>query len=325
MKTIVFSHALHDASMVLLERDPDIEVLIGDKSEPGEYLDALKRADAFILRVGRMTGALIRECPELKVISRPGVGVDVVDVQTATEFGIPVVIAPGANTRSVAEHAMALFYTIAKNVVESHNETKSGNFFIRNRGVARELKGLKAGVIGFGNIGRETAKIFRNNELEILVYDPFVKEEIVNAMGYAMVPDLLAILGMSDVITLHMPSIPETRGMFGKKEFDAMKDGIFVINCARGDILVEEALCDALHSGKVAGAAVDVMCAEPMDAANPLFELPNFIATPHMASLTVEAFASVSMMTVQGTLAVLRGERWPYVFNQDAYEHPRWK
>jgi D-3-phosphoglycerate dehydrogenase len=215
-------------------------------------------------------------------------------------------------------------YTITKNVVESHHETKHGNFAIRNKYMAIELLDHNVGIIGFGNIGKETAKICSGNGMKVYVYDPFVKRETVTASGYIFVTDLHEILSVSDIISLHMPLIPSTRKMFGVKEFQAMKEGIFIVNCARGEIIDEAALYEALTSGKVAGAAVDVMEAEPMDPHHQLFSLSNFLATPHMAALTRESASRTSQLTVRGALAVIRGEKWPHVANREVYRHPRW-
>lgn len=322
MSIVLLSHRLYEDGMRMLEKEAD--VIIADNSNMREVLEDLKKADGLILRVGRMDRVIMEACPNLKVIARPGVGVDNVDMEAATALGIPVVIAPGTNLRSVAEHAVALMYAITKNIMESHAETKTGNFSIRNKYMAIELSGRNIGIIGFGNIGKETAKICQGNGMKVFVYDPYVSREAVEAMGYTFVADLYEILGASDVISLHMPSTPATRKMFGAKAFKAMKEGIFIVNCARGDIVDEAALYEALVTGKVAGAAVDVMDAEPMDPNHKLFALNNFIATPHMAALTQESAFRTSQLTVRGTLAVIRGEKWPHVADREVYRHPRW-
>ncbi|AOT72078.1 hydroxyacid dehydrogenase [Geosporobacter ferrireducens] len=322
MATVLLSHELYKDGMEILKKG--IDIIIANNSNMRAIIEDLKKADGLILRVGRIDREIMEECPNLKVISRPGVGVDTVDVDAATALGIPVVIAPGANLRSVAEHAIALMYTITKNVVESHEETKNGNFPIRNKYMAIELAEHKMGIIGFGNIGKETAKLCSMNGMEVYIYDPFVKKETAEALGYTYIQNLHDILAICDVISLHMPSTPETKKMFGNKEFHAMKEGIFIVNCARGDIVDEDALYEALANGKVAGAAVDVMEAEPMDPNNKLFTLKNFIATPHMAALTKESASRTSQLTVEGTLAVIRGEKWPHVANKEVYDHPRW-
>lgn len=323
-KTVLMSHALYETGMAVLKENA--EVIVANNSDMQAVLDDLKKADGLILRVGRITREIMEACPNLKVIARPGVGVDNVDMQAATELGIPVVIAPGTNKRSVAEHAVGMAYAITKNIVESHTETSKGNFNIRNKYMAIELEQHHVGIVGFGNIGRETAKIFANNEMKVHIYDPFVAKEVVEEeYQYAYHADLSDLLKVCDVISLHMPSLPETRGMLNTERFAQMKDGIFIVNCARGDIIDEDALYEALKSGKVAGAAVDVLCSEPMDTSSKLFSLPNFIATPHMAALTQESADRTSRLTVEGTLAVLRGEKWDKVANKEVYQHKRWQ
>ncbi|CUH97263.1 hypothetical protein P22_3390 [Propionispora sp. 2/2-37] len=323
-KTVLLSHALYETGMDVLRKN--VNVLVANNSDMSGIIDDLKKADGLILRVGKITREIMEQCPNLKVIARPGVGVDNVDMKAATELGIPVVVAPGTNKRSVAEHAVGMAYAITKNIVESHQETVQGNFNIRNKYTAIELEQHHVGIVGFGNIGKETAKIFANNQMQVHVYDPFVEQEIVETnYQYIYHAELADLLRVCDIISLHMPSLPSTQGMFNAERFAQMKDGIFIVNCARGDIVDEEALYEALKSGKVAGAAADVLCSEPMDISSKLFSLPNFIATPHMAALTRESADRTSRLTVEGTLAVLRGEKWDKVANKEVYQHERWQ
>ncbi|MDR2111990.1 MAG: hydroxyacid dehydrogenase [Candidatus Accumulibacter sp.] len=322
MSVVLLSHRLYEDGMRMLEREA--KTIVADSSDLRQNLALAGQADAIVLRVGRIDRELMASCPNLRVISRPGVGIDTVDVAAATESGIPVVIAPGANLRSVAEHAVALIYAIGKNVCESHARTAGGDFGIRNKYAAVELAGKRVGIVGFGNIGRETARICRNNDMEVSVYDPFIPER-AQTQGYRREKELAALLASCDIVSLHMPATAETRKMFGASQFAAMKPGAFLINCARGEIVDEDALFDALSSKRLAGAAVDVMADEPMKKENRLFSLPNFIATPHMAALTRESAARTSTLTAEGTLAVLRGEHWPHVANPAVYRHPRWQ
>jgi len=323
VSVVLLSHRLYEDGMTVLEQEA--KTVVADSSDLRNNLDLLKQADGVVLRVGRIGRELMEACPSLRVISRPGVGVDTVDVAAATELGIPVVIAPGANLRSVAEHAMALIYAISKNICESHEKTAKGEFGIRNKYAAIELMGKRVGIVGFGNIGKETARICKNNEMDVSVYDPFVSAEIVEKLGYKQEPELNGLLKKCDIFSLHMPATRETANMFGAPQFAAMKPGAFLINCARGEIVDEVALFDALSSGRLAGAAVDVMVDEPMKRENKLFSLPNFIATPHMAALTRESASRTSKLTAEGTLAVLRRERWPHVANPEVYRHSRWR
>ncbi|MFT3963352.1 hydroxyacid dehydrogenase [Propionivibrio sp.] len=323
MSVVLLSHRLYEDGMQVLELEA--ATVVANSSDLRNNLDQARDADGIVLRVGRIGRELMESCPKLRVISRPGVGVDTVDVAAATALGIPVVVAPGTNQRSVAEHAVALIYTITKNVLESHLKTAAGDFGIRNKYAAVELAGKRLGIVGFGHIGKETARICKNNDMEVSVFDPFVPAPVAEQLGYTHEADLARLLATCDILSLHMPATNETRNMFGAAQFAAMKPGAFLVNCARGEIVDEEALHAALSSGHLAGAAVDVMADEPMQPDNPLFSLPNFIATPHMAALTRESASRTSRLTAEGTLAVLRGERWPHVANPAAYEHARWK
>ena len=322
MKKVVFSHPGYEDAM---RRIGEVATVVcKDSSNTESFLADMKDADGIVLRMGRVTREMIEQCPKLAVLGRPGVGLDIFDVQAATEHGIPIVISPGANVQAVAEHTMALLYAVTKNLMESCNEVRNGNYFIRNKGVAVDLKGRRVGVTGFGAIGKVVAKVMRQNDLEVSVYDPFTKKEDAEALGYAYESSLEALLASADIITLHLPSLPETKGMIGKKEFGMMKKGMFIINCARGDIIDEDALYGAMVDGIVAGAGVDVMADEPMNPKHPLFTLPNFIATPHMAALTQESHHNMGSMLADGVIAVLSGKRWPYVGNPQVYDHPRW-
>lgn len=323
MDKIVLSHALYQPGMDALDGNAD--VIVTDNGNDNEILDQLKEADAFILRIGKITRETIEACPKLKVITRPGVGVDSVDVKAATEHGIPVVICPAANFHAVAEHTLCLIFSLSKNLVESDRETRNGNFSVRNRYAAFELSGRTLTVLGFGNIGREVARLAKAVGLEICVYDPYISKEIVEEFQYTYCSDLSQAISQGDFVSIHMPSLPSTRGMFGAKEFSAMKKTAFFINCARGDIVNEPDLISALTEHTIAGAGLDVLVEEPMKAEHPLMKLSNVIITPHMAAQTQETTKKTVLMAVDGTLAVLRGEKWKNVCNPEVYEHSRWK
>jgi len=322
MKTVLISHPLYKPGMDAIEGKT--ELIIPNDGDSDRILQQLQKADGFILRIGKIDRKAIEACPRLKVITRPGVGVDNVDVVAATERGIPVVICPAANTRSVAEHTVALIFACAKNLVESDVETRKGNFGIRNKYAAVEVLGKTVSVIGFGNIGKTVAQLCSALGMKVLAYDPFVKKEAVEAAGYAYAADLGDAVAAGDFVTLHMPSLPETRKMMNRSLLGKMKRTAFLINCARGDIVDEEALFAALSSKTIAGAAVDVLADEPMAADHPLMSLGNFIVSPHLAGQTQEATAAIVKMAVDGTLAVLNGERWPQVCNPEVYSHPLW-
>ena len=323
MKKIVLTHRLHEAGMQLL--DGKAEVKITNNGNPQEILPELLDADGLIIRIGSIDRATIMAAKNLKAIGRPGVGVDNVDMAAATERGIPVVIAPGANTRSVAEHALTLILASAKDVLHSDRQTRAGNFNIRNSYKAFEVAGKTLGLIGYGNIGRELAKMGAAVGFNVMVYDPFVAPAAIEQAGYRYEADMDRVLAAADAVTLHVPLTEETRCLINARSLALMKSTAVLVNCARGEIVDEAALFDALSQRKLHSAAADVLSTEPVKPDHPLLRLDNFIITPHMAGLTQEAAAGVCTMAAEGVLAVVNGEKWPHVANKDVYDHPLWR
>ena len=323
MNKIVISHPLYKDGMALLEGKA--ELIIPNDGDSDRIIDSLRDADAYILRIGKIDRKAIEQCPNLKVITRPGVGYDSVDVEAATERGIPVVLCPSANARAVAEHTVSMLFACSKNTVESVNETKKGNFNIRNRYAAVDIYGKMIVLLGFGNIGRQVAKMCSGLDMQIGVYDPYVKRETVEAMGYTYFEELLDAMAAGSYVSLHLPSLPSTRGMISTAQFGAMKPTAYFLNAARGDVVDEPAMVKALEEGWIAGAGLDVLIEEPMPADHPLMKLNNVVVTPHMAAQTQETVSKLVTMAAEGTLAVLNGEKWPHVANPEVYEHPRWK
>lgn len=323
MDTVVVSHAMYKPGMDALEGK--VNIVIPNNGDSDEILDHLKKADGFILRIGKIDRKAIEACPGLRVITRPGVGVDNVDVKAATEYGIPVVICPAVNFHAVAEHSLALILALSKNLKESVDENERGNFSIRSKYAATEVAGRTVSVLGFGKIGREVARLCSAIGMKVCAYDPFLEKEQITEYGYEYEADMAAAIGKGDYVTLHMPSTPKTRKMINDGMFAAFKSTAFLVNCARGDIVDESALVRVLEAGKLAGAGLDVLSAEPMDPKNPLFSFPNVIITPHMAAQTQETTGKTVTMAAEGTLAVLRGEEWSNICNPEVYKTDAWK
>lgn len=300
------------------------EAFVADNQDPNNYLDKMQDADALIVRIAKCDGSAIEQSPKLKVIGRTGVGYDTVDVKTATAHGIPVVITPGANNRSVAEHAVAMMFALAKNLVEGQNEMCSGNWEIRGAKKAFELEGKTVGVIGLGAIGRETAEICQGCGMKVAGYDPFLSKEQVEALGADSYANYEELLKVSDVVTIHVPLTEETRNMISRKQLDLMKKTALLINCSRGGIINETDLVEALKKGTIAGAGTDVYCDEPPKSNDPLLHCPNLVVSPHSAAQTREAVIKMAQMCVKGCLAVCSGKKWPYVADKSVYEHPVW-
>jgi D-3-phosphoglycerate dehydrogenase len=324
MTKVVITQRLHEDGMALLEKE-GVEAAIAGTGNPKEYAPLLKDAQGLIIRIGSIDRAAMQGAPGLRVIGRPGVGVDDVDVAAATELGIPVVVVPGANTRSVAEHGLMLLFALAKDMPRSDRETRKGNFNIRNSFKAIELKSRTLGLIGCGAIGSEFARMASAIGMGVLVYDPFVAAENIAAQGWRHTADLNEVFSTADAVSLHVPLTDETRNLVGGREIGLMKPTAILINCARGGIVDETALYAALKENRIHGAGFDVLAKEPFDADNPLMTLNNFIVTPHMAGQTREAASGVATGAVRGVLAVIAGEKWPKVANPGVYEHPRWK
>lgn len=301
------------------------DVYVADNQDPNNYLDEMKDADALIVRIAKCDGHAIENSPNLKVIGRTGVGYDSVDVKTATAHGIPVVITPGANNRSVAEHAVAMMFALSKNLVEAQQEMCKGNWEIRGAKKAFELEGKTIGILGLGAIGRETAKICEGCGMKVAAYDPFLSKEQVEGYGAVYYENYEDLLKVSDVVSIHVPLTDETKNMISKKQLTEMKKTALIINCSRGGIINETDLVEALKAGEIAGAGTDVFCSEPPKTDDPLLNCPNLIVSPHSAAQIREAVIKMAQMCVKGCLAVAEGKKWPFVADKSVYDHEKWK
>jgi len=322
MKKVVVTHRLNENIMKSLEEK--FKVNVANSGDPKEIYPLIKDANGIIVRIGYLDRDTIMSLDNLEVIGRTGVGVDNIDLVAANERGIPVVVTPGANTRSVAEHTLAFILALSKDLKINDMEMHKGNYNIRNNCKSFEVFGKTLGIIGFGNIGQEVAKICSSIGIKILVYDPFIKPKIVEEMGFQFTEQLELLLRKSDIISIHVALTKDTTGMISTKEFNMMKPSVIVINCARGNIIDEKALVEALKNNKIRGVGLDVFSSEPIDNNNPILEFKNVITTPHIAGLTGEAFFAMSKMVADGVSAVLSGEKWPYVANKEAYKHSNW-
>ena len=315
---IVLTHALSQAGMDILNAS-GAEVYVANSAQPENYLDHLKDADGFIVRIGRCPADLIDRCPNLNVIGRTGVGHDNVDVAHAASLGIPVVFTPGANNRSVAEHTVACMFALSKNLQEADTELRKGNWKIRDANKAFELQGKKVGIIGVGAIGKLVADICQAVGMQTAGFSHSKNRAKVEAAGCEYYEDMEKLLRDCDIVTIHNPLTPETRNMITAKQLAMMKKTALLINTSRGPIVNERDLADALNSGVIAGAAVDVYSAEPAAMENPVFMAKNLLCTPHSAALTREGMDRMGVWCAEGCLAVCRGERWEHVVDQSAY------
>ena len=249
--------------------------------------------------------ALIERAGRLKVIGRAGVGVDNVDVDAATRRGILVANAAESTVDSAAEHAIALLFALARNVPQAHAALTAGSWD-RERFTGIELAGKTLGVLGLGRIGRQVARRALGLGMRVVAFDPFVAAERFRELGVEPAGSLDDVFAQADVVTLHLPLNPETRGVLDADAFARMRDGVRIVNAARGELVDEEALEAAIRSGKVAGAALDVFATEPY--AGPLLELPQVVVTPHLAGSTTEAQDRAGIVIAEQVAAALDGE-----------------
>lgn len=280
------------------------EVIQMETLEESELKEKIKDVDAALVRILPITREIMESAKNLKILSKHGVGVDNFDIEAAKEFGIALTTTPDANGRSVAEHAFALMMSLAKNVVPVSEEYKRIGFAAKNYKEGVEVTGKTLGIIGCGKIGRRIAKMAHNGfDMRVLVYDPYITEV---PEGCELVSEKERVLSESDFISLHCYLSDETFHFIGKKELSLMKPTAYLINCARGPVVDEPALIDALLNEKLAGAGLDVTEAEPLDPESPLFKLPNVIVTPHYAPTTREAATAVSRIAGENIVNFFR-------------------
>jgi D-3-phosphoglycerate dehydrogenase len=245
--------------------------------------------------------------PQMEVVARIGVGYDAVEVPALTARRIPLMVAGTANATSVAEHALYLIMTLAKHGPALDLKVREGKWSDRRDGLPAELAGKTVLIVGFGRIGTRSAKRCAGFDMHVLVYDPYVPANTIRAAGCEPVSDLDAALPRTDYVTIHCPKTPETVGMFNATRLARMKRGASIVNTARGGIIDEPALHEALTTGHLSGAGLDVFEAEPTPVSNALLKLDNVIASPHMAGVTTESVAGMGRATAENILSVLDG------------------
>jgi D-3-phosphoglycerate dehydrogenase len=313
MHKLVFCRPLHPDAMALLAARKDVEVvqLAPDfRSPPVERVLPEHIRDAFgVMLAGQsMPEALLMAAPELRVISRFGVGYDGVDIPTCTKRGILVCVANGANDLSVAEHAMMLMLAVARRTVEYDASVRAGTWMLQTGRRMHELAGRKVLVIGYGRIGTRVARLCKAFGMTTMVSDPAFPTPRIAADGHIPVTkDVWAAIPEADVVTLHCPLDDVTRGMVNAAFLKRMKPTAWLINTARGPIVDEPALAAALADGTIEAAGLDVLAREPEAAGNPLFDLPNVVLSPHNATRPQECFVRVSRRAVLNLLDFIDG------------------
>ncbi|MDX6503257.1 MAG: D-3-phosphoglycerate dehydrogenase / 2-oxoglutarate reductase [Gaiellaceae bacterium] len=297
---VLVRETIAEAGVELLRSRFDVDV-----DTNGDLADKIAGYDAIIIRSAtKLTAELIEKGTQLKVIGRAGVGVDNVDVDAATRQGIVVANAPESNVVSAAEHTIGLLVALARNIPQAHAALKQGKWE-RSKWGGVELADKTLGVLGFGKIGQQVARKAVGLGMRVVAYDPFVSKERFRELGVERGETPDDVFAVAEFLTLHLPLIPETRGSINSEAFTKMRDGVRIINAARGALVVDDDLIAALASGKVAGAALDVYSEEPYTG--PLTQLDNVVVTPHLAASTDEAQDRAGVIVAEQVVAALEG------------------
>jgi D-3-phosphoglycerate dehydrogenase len=292
------------------------EIFFAHSLEEDSLIKDVKGIDGIIIRAnGKVTRKMMEAAPRLKVVGRHGVGVENIDLGAATEKGIWVVNTPDANDISVAEHFFGLALILSKMLKKADIALREGRFEARYQYIGNELHGKTLGILGFGRIGKAVGRIGHQGfDMKVLYYDALRYEETEKELKAKKV-SLEEVLSESDYISINLPMLPETKGLLGEREFGRMKPSAFIINLARGPIWDEKALHKKLKEKKIAGAGSDVYEVEPAAKGHPLFELENFVGTPHMAAHTEEALRRMSLVA-EDVIRVLEGKEPIYPVNR---------
>lgn len=303
---VLITDPLSEEGIQPLREAKNIHVVVDTELTPEQLEEKIVGFDALLVRSQtQVTRSLISKAKNLKIIGRAGVGVDNIDLEAATEHGIIVVNAPNGNTNSAAEHTMAMIMALSRNIPQAYLALKNHEWN-RKKYVGVELKDKTLGVIGLGRIGSEVAYRAKGQRMNVIAYDPFLTKEKAEKMGIGC-GTFEEVIQQADFITVHTPLMKETRHLINADAFAKMKDGVYIVNCARGGIIDEDALYDAIVSGKVAGAALDVFEEEPFHE-HRLLELPQVVATPHLGASTVEAQEIVAIDVSRDVIRYLNGE-----------------
>lgn len=310
---------LHKAGLGVLNTADGLTINAPGKMSRDDVKAVIGEADAMIVRSGTTADAeLLEMATKLRVIVRAGVGVDNIDLTTATQKGIVVMNAPQGNTIATAEHTLALMLALARHIPQAQQSMLEGRWD-RKKYTGTELRGKTLGLIGFGRVGQAVAQRAQAFEMTVVAHDPFIPVDIASARNVELLSmdDLLA---RADYISLHAIVTDETRGLISTLNIEKMKDGVRIINAARGALINDADLADAIKSGKVAGAALDVYAKEPPPEDHPLVGLEGVIDTPHLGASTVEAQEAVGVEAAQKTLDALLKQEYRDVVNRDVLD-----
>ncbi len=308
---VLIADPISDEGIDILRDSAEVDIKTGLK--PEELARIIGDYEALVVRSQtQVTAEVIAAAGKLQVIARAGVGVDNIDLDEATRRGIVVVNAPTGNTISAAEHTIALMLALARHIPQANAALKSG-VWRRSDFMGTELRDKTLGIIGLGNVGSEVARRARGLEMKIIAHDPFISVELAQNLQVELVP-MKQLLKEADFISLHLPLTASTKGLIGDKELASVKPTVRIINCARGELIDEEALAKAVEEKRIAGAAVDVFAEEPTTKST-LFEKDNIIVTPHLGASTTEAQAMAARDVAEQVADVLKGQPARYAVN----------
>lgn len=311
---VLIADPIAQEGIELLKTKAEVDVRTG--LSPSELKEIISNYEALVVRSEtKVTAEIIEAGRNLKIIARAGVGVDNVDVDAATKRGIWVVNAPMGNVNAAVEHTWALMLALARNVPQAYVSLRSGEWK-RSKFVGIELKDKTLGVVGLGKIGLEVAKRAFAFEMHVLGSDPYPPaQERAREAGVEVVP-FEDLLRRSDIITVHVPLLPETKGMIGRRELALVKQGARLLNVARGGVIDEQALVEAIDQGRIAGAAIDVFQEEPPPPDHPFLRHEKIVVTPHLGASTHEAQVNVAVDVAEQILAFMDGQKPRFAVNQ---------
>ena len=315
-KKILIVQAIHERGMQVFDESFDVRVA----SDPSvaTVIKEIKGVEGVVVRMAPFTREIIEAADALKVIGRHGVGVDTIDLQAATEKGIVVTNTPNANATSVAEHTLTAIGALAKRCVVYDHAIRNRRWELRNSYGAIDLDGKILGLVGVGRIGSMVARrAAAAYNMKAIAFDPYVTPEKAREMGVTLCSAMDDVFEQADVVSLHTPLTPETRRLVNADRLRLMKPTAFLVNFSRGEVVDEKALYDALKTGVIAGAAIDVYDPEPPLDDNPLFELDNILLSPHSAALTGECVIRMATGAAEGVVDVLTGRRPQFVVNPE--------
>ncbi len=321
---IWFDFQMHPDAMALLGKGAEGSGPFSKLDAPEVWAQLAQAEGAIVSGRPQCDGAWMDRAPCLRVIARSGIGYDNVDVDAATARGICVINTPDAPTEPTAEQAVTFILMLARRIKESDRALSEGRWLPRPQLEGTEVMGKTLAVIGLGRIGGRVSEICSHGlKMRVVAYDPYIADDRFPAKGAEKVSSLKELLPRADFVSMHCPATPETRGMANQEFFAKMKKGSFFINVARGAVMVEKDLLQALKSGHLAAAALDVFEQEPTPSDNPLLRVPNVVLSPHAASNSVEGNWRMNMGAVTQALQVLRNERPPSLINTEVWERRR--